>query len=100
MVGELELDRGLEQLLAAGRRSSGAAPSPRRSAVRRASAASVSVGFEVPIVGKLPEPTRNRLRCSQLRWSASTTEVARVVAHQVRAREVPHPVVVVARSSR
>ena len=27
------------------------------SAVRRASAAMVSVGFEVPIVGKLPEPT-------------------------------------------
>ena len=45
-----------------------------RSAVRRVSAAIVSVGFEVPIVGKLPEPTRKRLRCSHERWSASTTE--------------------------
>ncbi len=42
-------------------------------AVRQASAASVSVGLEVPIVGMLPAPTTNRFRWSQLRWSGSTT---------------------------
>src|ERR671917_422095 len=73
--GELQLHRGFQQL-----------PQPFHvhprssvfnwSAVRRASAARVRVGFDVPIVGKLPEPIRYRLECSQLRWSAFTTELA------------------------
>ena len=40
---------------------------------RSVSATAVSVGFAVPIVGKLPQPTTYRLSWSQLRWSRSTT---------------------------
>ena len=36
----------------------------------------VSVGLDVPMVGKLPDPTRYRLRCSHDRWSGSVTDVS------------------------
>ncbi|MNF97732.1 hypothetical protein D3C84_805710 [compost metagenome] len=38
------------------------------------SAAIVRLGFEVPVLGKTPSPTRNRFLWSQLRWYLSTTD--------------------------
>src|SRR5580692_3656140 len=45
------------------------------SAVRSASADSVSVGLAVPPVGNVPLPTRYRLLWSWERWNESTTDV-------------------------
>ena len=73
-IVELELDRRLEQLLELVHVTPSSSAS-RWSAVRSASAAIVSVGFEVPSVGKLPRSPRGyRLRCSHERCWASTTE--------------------------
>ena len=57
-------------------------------ALLKQSAARVRVMFEVPIVGMDPPPARYRFRWSHERSVASTTELAELAAHHVRAGQV------------
>ena len=61
--------------------------------MRQVSAARVSVGFEVPMVGMLPAPTTKRFGWSQLRWSGSTTDVARSPPMRWVPQQCPAPMV-------